>query len=34
VPAAPLLAMLRAIVANNRAGGWRAIQAGRVPPPS
>ena len=33
VPAKPLLAMLRAIVANNRAGGWRAIQAGRVPPP-
>jgi hypothetical protein len=33
VPAAPLLAMLRAIIANNRAGGWRAIKAGRVPPP-
>ena len=31
VPA--LTTMLRAIVANNRAGGWRAIQAGKVPPP-
>jgi hypothetical protein len=28
VPAEPLLAMFRAIIANNRAGGWRKIQAG------
>jgi hypothetical protein len=34
VPAEPLLEMFRAIIANNRAGGWRAIQAGRVPPPA
>jgi hypothetical protein len=27
VPAQPLLAMLRQIIANNRAGGWRAIKA-------
>lgn len=33
VPAGPLLDLLRAIVANNRAGGWRRIQAGKVPPP-
>jgi hypothetical protein len=33
VPAAPLLAMFRAIVANNRAGGWRKIQARKAPPP-
>lgn len=26
VPAAPLLAMLRQIVANNRAGGWRKLK--------
>jgi hypothetical protein len=30
VPAAPLLDLLRAIVANNRAGGWRRIQAGKA----
>ena len=30
VPAAPLLAMFRAIIANNRAGGWRKIKAGRT----
>src|SRR3954471_23575820 len=26
VPAEPLLAMFRAIIANNRAGGWRALK--------
>ena len=30
VPAAPLLTMFRQIVANNRAGGWRKIKAGRL----
>jgi hypothetical protein len=29
VPRKPLLAMLRAIIANNRAGGWRKIKASR-----
>jgi hypothetical protein len=33
VPAEALLALFRAVIANNRAGGWRAIKAGRVPPP-
>lgn len=28
VPTAPLIAMLRQIAANNRAGGWRKIKAG------
>ncbi|WP_416416048.1 DUF1801 domain-containing protein [Paenarthrobacter aromaticivorans] len=28
VPTAPLIAMLRLIAANNRAGGWRKIKAG------
>ena len=27
VPAEPLLAMFRAIIANNRAGGWRRLKA-------
>jgi hypothetical protein len=27
VPAEPLLAMFRAIIANNRAGGWRKLKA-------
>jgi len=27
VPARPLLAMFRQIIANNRAGGWRAVKA-------
>jgi hypothetical protein len=31
VPAEPLLEMLRAIVADNRAGGWRRIKARRHP---
>jgi hypothetical protein len=30
VPARPLLEMFRQIIANNRAGGWRAIKAGRA----
>lgn len=30
VPEAALTAMLRQLVADNRAGGWRAIKAGRV----
>ena len=29
VPAKPLLAMFRQIIANNRAGGWRTIKASR-----
>jgi hypothetical protein len=29
VPARPLLAMLRQIIANNRAGGWRKLKSGR-----
>jgi hypothetical protein len=29
VPARPLLAMFRQIAANNRAGGWRRLQAER-----
>jgi hypothetical protein len=29
VPATPLLAMFRQIVADNRAGGWRKIKASR-----
>ena len=29
VPTAPLLAMLRQIIADNRAGGWRKLKAGR-----
>ena len=29
VPSAPLLAMFRQIIANNRAGGWRAIKRAR-----
>ncbi len=33
VPSAPLLVMLRQIIANNRAGGWRRIKAGRSPGP-
>jgi hypothetical protein len=30
VPAKPLLAMFSQIIANNRAGGWRKIKAGRA----
>jgi hypothetical protein len=30
VPAQPLLAMVSQIIANNRAGGWRTIKAGRT----
>ena len=30
IRARPLVAMLRHIVANNRAGGWRRIKAGRA----
>lgn len=31
IPEEPLLAMLRAIIADNRAGGWRQIKARRQP---
>ena len=34
INAPALLQMFQQIIANNRAGGWRAIQAGRVPPPA
>jgi hypothetical protein len=30
VPAEPLLAMFRQIIADNRAGGWRKIKANRA----
>jgi hypothetical protein len=33
INASAVLEMLRAIIANNRAGGWRVVKAGRSPQP-